>query len=105
MWKWETHNAMAFCHPAAQIRSVFFQRLVKRVLQDILIIHSHMCPALQFLRETGGDKKKRIKRKKDLKIWGKLFLDMSEDVGVQLKWISITNHFCPAYAFSPDFEL
>ncbi len=64
-----------------------------------------MCPALQFLRETGGDKKKRIKRKKDLKIWGKLFLDMSEDVGVQLKWISITNHFCPAYAFSPDFEL
>lgn len=36
-----THDAMKFCHPTAQVRSLLLQRQVEWILQDVLIIHSH----------------------------------------------------------------
>lgn len=45
-----THNAMEFCHSAAQVRSLLLQCQVKRVLQDVLVIHSHKDLGLWLLR-------------------------------------------------------
>ena len=36
-----THNAVELCHSVAEVRSLFLQRQVERVLQDVLIIYSH----------------------------------------------------------------
>lgn len=61
-----------------------------------------MCPKLQLLKEK---KKEQIKRKNDAKwgnTWRKGILEMSKYTGVELNWISITNHFCLAYIFFPD---
>lgn len=58
-------------------------------------------------REAGGGKKRHI-RKNDMKsgnILRKGILEMSKDVGVELKRISIKNYFYSTYVFSPDYIL
>jgi len=36
-----THDAVELCHSAAEVRSLLLQSQVERILQDVLIIHSH----------------------------------------------------------------
>lgn len=53
------HNAVELRHSAAQVRSLLLKRQVERVLQDVLIIHSHKELAVWTLVKMVGGKTKR----------------------------------------------
>lgn len=46
---------MEFCHAAAEVRSLLLQRQVERILQDVLIIHSHKELEIWILQEKGKE--------------------------------------------------
>lgn len=57
-----THNAVELRHSAAEVRPLLLKRQVERVLQDVLIIHSHKEPAVWTLVKLMGGEKRRSDR-------------------------------------------